>query len=417
MVTREENELMTRVEGDAPLGRMMREHYWIPFALSENLVPGSATTPVRLFGRNYIAFRSEDGRVGFFDELCPHRRASLLLSRIEPNGVRCIYHGWKLDVSGQVVEAPTQLTRHDQFCANVRVTHFPVHEAGGMAWVWLAGPEAPPFPDLPFTAQHGVRTAHTFSVVPCNWLQGFEGGFDSVHGPILHQSIIRDMVREKGESMDTGGVQFTLASPPHYETEATPYGLRAASLRPAGDGRTYVRTAHLFFPLVIIVPNGYAGLTHIFAFAPVDDSHHLLFFGNYGDSPMTEREVAGLRDGFDADPHNYVSLQGGKAERWGQDRTLMRSGNFTGIARSAIDEDAVVQVSMGSLVDRTKENLSSSDVGIAHARRLLLDALASFEAGKTPPGSALTSEPVRLPQPLEALLEAGESWSALQPVV
>jgi phthalate 4,5-dioxygenase len=411
VVTQEENELMTRVEGDAPLGRMMREHYWIPFALSENLVPGSPTTPVRLFGRNFIAFRSEDGRVGFFDELCPHRRASLLLSRIEPDGVRCIYHGWKLDVSGRVIEAPTQVKRHDQFCAAVRVSHFPVHEAGGIAWVWLGRAEAPSFPDLPFTAQHGVKTAHTFSVVPCNWLQGFEGGFDSVHGPILHQSIIRDMVEKKGGSMDTGGVQLTMASPPRYETEATPYGLRAASLRPAGDRRTYARTAHLFFPLVIVVPNGYAGLTHLFAFAPVDDTHHLLFFGNYGDAPMTEREVAGLRDGFDANPHNYVSLPGDKAVRWGQDRTLMRAGNFTGIARSAIDEDAVVQVSMGSTVDRTHENLSSSDVGIAHARRLLLDALASFEAGEIPPGSALAAEPVRLPQPLEAILDDGESWT------
>jgi phthalate 4,5-dioxygenase len=408
---------MTRVEGEALLGRMMREHYWIPFALSENLMAGSAPTPVRLFGKNFIAFRSEDGRIGFFDELCPHRKASLLLGRIEPNAIRCVYHGWKLDVSGRVVEAPTQVRRHDQFCAGVKVSHFPVHEAGGIAWVWLGRAETPAFPDLPFNAEHGVKTTHTFSIVPCNWLQGFEGGFDSVHGPILHQSVISDMVQKKSGSMDTGGVGFTIASPPRYETEVTPYGLRAASLRPAGDGRTYIRTAHLFFPLVIIVPNGYAGLTHLFAFAPVDDTHHLLFFGNYGDAPMTEREVAGIRDGFHADPRNYVELHGDRLSRWGQDRELMRSGHFTGIVRSAIDEDATVQVSMGPIVDRTKENLSSSDVGIAHARRLLLDALASFQAGGIPAASALAAEPVRLPQPLEAILDAGESWTGLQPAV
>ena len=125
MVTRAENDLMTRVEGDAPLGRLMREHYWIPFALSENLVAGDAPTPVRLFGENYVAFRAPDGRIGFFDELCPHRRASLLLARTEDDGLRCIYHGWKLDVSGCVVEAPTQRPRHDQFCAAVQVDPLP----------------------------------------------------------------------------------------------------------------------------------------------------------------------------------------------------------------------------------------------------------------------------------------------------
>ena len=88
MVTREENELMTRVEGDAPLGRLMRDNYWIPFALSENLVAGEAPTPVRLLGENFIAFRAGNGQVGFFDELCPHRRASLALGRIEGNGSR-----------------------------------------------------------------------------------------------------------------------------------------------------------------------------------------------------------------------------------------------------------------------------------------------------------------------------------------
>jgi phthalate 4,5-dioxygenase oxygenase subunit len=120
MVTRAENERMTRVEGDTPLGRLIRENYWVPFALSANLVAGHAPTSVRLFGENYVAFRAENGRIGFFDELCPHRRASLLLARIEGNGLRCIYHGWKLDVSGCVVDCPTQTVRAERFAASVR---------------------------------------------------------------------------------------------------------------------------------------------------------------------------------------------------------------------------------------------------------------------------------------------------------
>ena len=90
MTTLAENDVMTLVDGEAPMGRLMRANYWLPFALSDQLVHGQAPTPVRLLGANYVAFRAEDGRIGFLDELCPHRRASLLLARTEGKGLRCI---------------------------------------------------------------------------------------------------------------------------------------------------------------------------------------------------------------------------------------------------------------------------------------------------------------------------------------
>lgn len=414
MVTREENDLMTRVEGDAPLGRLMRENYWIPFALSDNLIAEEAPTPVRLFGENYIAFRAGNGQIGFFDELCPHRRASLLLGRIEGNGVRCIYHGWKLDVSGCVVDAPTQVQRPEQFMAAVRVAHFPVHEAGGIAWVWLGGGDVPAFPDLPFSAEHGRNTAITVSRLPCNWLQGFEGGFDSVHGPVLHQTWIREIITQKSDSMDAQGARSTFVSAPRYETETTPYGMRAASLRDAGESSTYIRVAHYFFPFVVVVPTGFADATQVFAFTPVDDTHHLLFFGNYGYAPqLTQKGFGALREDIQPDPRNFASVAGDRSTRWGQDRQLMEEGHFTGVARSVIDEDVIVQVSMGPIADRTKENLSSSDVGIAHARRLILDVIGAAEKGELPPGSARSPQVVTIPDPWDATLDAGQSWRDL----
>jgi len=226
MVTEDENELLTRLEGAAPMGRLMREHYWIPFALSSHLVHGAAPMAVRLFGEHYVAFRAEDGRVGFLDELCPHRRASLLLARIEGNGVRCIYHGWKIDVSGCVVECPTQVVRPERFAASVRVTHFPVHESGGLAWVWLGGAEAPPFPDLPF-AGDDVHSYWCVSRVPCNWLQGVEGTIDSAHVGVLHHTWLSRTAQVEG--YDNVGV--AIDQTPSYETEVAPHGMRAAALR------------------------------------------------------------------------------------------------------------------------------------------------------------------------------------------
>ena len=93
MLSKEDNELLTRIEGDAPMGRMLRQHHWIPAVRAGRLEADGKPLQVRLFGRNYVAFRSTDGRVGFFDEYCPHRRASLLLARNEDNALRCIFHG------------------------------------------------------------------------------------------------------------------------------------------------------------------------------------------------------------------------------------------------------------------------------------------------------------------------------------
>jgi phenylpropionate dioxygenase-like ring-hydroxylating dioxygenase large terminal subunit len=412
MVTQAENERMTRIEGDAPMGWLIREHTWVPFALSTHLVHDEGPLPVRLLGESYVAFRAEDGRVGFLDELCPHRRASLTLARLEGNCLQCIYHGWTIDVSGRVVDAPTQLVRPERFAANVDVAHFPVHEAGGIAWVWLGGGDAPPFPELPF-----ADSAYSYlcqSRVPCNWLQGIEGTIDSVHVGMLHQTWIR----EAAKMAEHSNLTFALDQPPRYETEAAPYGMRAAALRTTSDGGTYVRITEHLLPFVTVVPVGQAQPRSgsVFVISPVDDTHHLLFFGYFGDTPHSAKrpdEICMEGEGYEPDPHDYTRLRGSRENRWGQDRALMGAGHWTGFGRSLLEEDVVIQTSMGPILDRTKEHLSSSDVAVAHARRMLLDALDAVADGALPPGSVRSSEPVRLPNPIEALLGDGDRWEDL----
>ncbi len=410
MTTRAENELMTRIEGDAPMGQLMREHYWIPFAQSAHLVTGEGPLPVRLFGENYVAFRAADGRVGFLDELCPHRRASLVLARNEGDGVRCIYHGWKVDASGRVVECPTQTVRAEQFAARVAVGHYPVHEAGGLAWVWLGPAEAPAFPALPFADEDLFRYWVT-SQVPCNWLQGLEGSVDSVHAGMLHQTWIALSVSMAEHS----NLSIALTESPTYETEVTSYGLRAAALRKTTTGQTYVRITEHMLPLVTVTPVG--GNTPrtgaVFVISPVDDTHHVLFFGTVGPTPhsgVSLEQIAMQDPGYVPDPLDYTGLRGDRSNRWGQDRSLMADGHFTGFGRSLLEEDAAIQTSMGPLVDRSKENLSSSDVAVARLRRLLLDALETAKAGELPPGSALRPEGVRVPNASEVFVDEGMRW-------
>jgi phthalate 4,5-dioxygenase len=411
VTTHAENELMTRVEGDSPMGRLMRANYWIPFAMSSHLVHGEAPLPVRLFGENYVAFRAEDGRIGFLDELCPHRRASLLLARIEGDGVRCVYHGWKIDASGRVVECPNQAVRAEQFAARVPVVHFPVHESGGLAWVWLGGTDAPSFPSLPFADEELYRF-WCVSQVPCNWLQGLEGSVDSVHVAMLHRTWIALSV----DMEEHANLSHALAqAAPSYETSPTPYGLRAAALRKTADGRTYVRVTEHMMPLVTITPVGSteprAGA--VFVISPVDDTRHLLFFGTVGPTPHSAVPLDQIKmqdPSYVPEPHDYAGLRGDRWSRWGQDRLLMAKGHFTGFGRSLLEEDVAVQASMGPIVDRSKENLSSSDVAVVQLRRMLLDGLAAFDAGQLPPGSARSPEGVHLPNASERLVDEGRRW-------
>ena len=258
----------------------------------------------------------------------------------------------------------------------------------------------------------------TMSHVPCNWLQGLEGTIDSAHVGVLHQTWHR-VTAELPEHANLG---LALDSPPSYETESTPYGLRAAALRPTADGGTYVRVTEHLMPLVTLVSVGRAKPRDgaLFVISPVDDTNHLVFFGTYGDSPIVPaEEMPGfVAPGFVPDPHDFAGLRGDRTDRWGQDRELMQVGHFTGFGRNLLEEDAAVQTSMGPILDRTKEHLASGDAAVAHTRRVLLDALRAVESGELPPGSARSPQPVRLPNAVEAVLDEEQRWQdlALDPV-
>ena len=138
-MTREENELLCFVEGDAPMGQIMRRH-WIAACLSEEVAePDGAPVKVRLLGEDLVVFRDSRGRIGVLDEYCSHRRASLLFARNEECGLRCLYHGWKFDVDGNVVEMTSEPT-DSQAAQRVKHKAYPAREAGGFVWTYMGPP-------------------------------------------------------------------------------------------------------------------------------------------------------------------------------------------------------------------------------------------------------------------------------------
>ena len=151
MLSFEENELLSRVGPGTPMGELMRR-FWQPILLSDE-VPDRDGPPmrVRLLGEDLVAFRDSNGDVGMIDGFCPHRRAGLFFGRNEEQGLRCVYHGWKFDVSGACVDMPSE-PMESNFKDKVKIRAYPTVEAGDCIFVYMGPPEVqPPFPHLEWT--------------------------------------------------------------------------------------------------------------------------------------------------------------------------------------------------------------------------------------------------------------------------
>jgi len=383
MLTHEENQLLTRVGPGTPMGEMLRE-YWIPAIRSDALEADGAPVRVRIMGEDFVAFRATDGRVGFFDEGCPHRCTSLALARNEDNALTCIFHGWKIDVSGKVVDVPSEPPeRRAEFAAKVRVKHYPVREAGTIVWVYLGKREQPPrFFNFEFNQLPASHILARRAVMHANWFQGLEAVLDSAHLGILHSGFTQLAQQRPGGDLAMAVAQ----SGPRFEFLPKPYGFREGALRSMGDGGIYARIREVVLPFYSFIPSSIGNPCLMICAIPIDDEWNAQWYVNYDpDKPLGDY-VQWVQRGSSGDPNNFCSDMGGWDNMWRQDRKAMKEGHWTGITCCIPYEDFVVEEAMGPIVDRTREYLGSSDTIIIRTRRMLLDAVRNFQKGKAPFG-------------------------------
>ena len=422
MLTHAENELLCRIGPDAPMGRMMRR-YWIPAAMSEELKPGGAIKRVRLLGEDLVAFRGPEGRVGLLQERCPHRGASLSIGRNEACGLRCLYHGWKIDADGRVLEMPAE-PDPASYMHKVRAKAYRVHEAGGLVWTYMGPPENAPAPmDFEFTHLPDAHNVIVKMQIDCNWAQSLEGVIDSSHTNFLHAdsfsaapSLDASVYKDNSLKVD----RPSLDPAPWIEVQNTPYGFRYAAIRKPvvdTDKSAYVRITLFVAPIYGMFP-GPKGWGSFQAFVPIDDTRTMFYFVRYAfDRPVDEKERAfhatwsGLRPGLDVDADGRRARHPGN--NWLQDRAAMTRGeSFSGVAGVQI-EDAMIQESMGPIYDRTQENLGTGDMAVVRMRRLMLNAAKRFtEHNETPPG---LSQPVAYAKlrAAERMVPRGTSWQTI----
>ena len=388
MLSVHENEVVTRVGSGTPMGELMRR-YWQPVLMSRELPePDCPPVRVRILGEELLAFRSTSGMVGLVDEWCAHRRTSLWLGRNEEDGLRCVFHGWKYDVTGQCVDMPNELPEFD-FKDKVRIKAYPTKEMGNVVWAYL-GPEdkQPPPPSFEWTRQPETHLHVSKGIQECNWLQALEGGLDSIHSSFLHR-------RFSGSRAGLGGLRAQ-ATAAKVEVHAAPYGYTYASIRPLKDGQgNYVRTYHYVMPnhqiraIQELTDDGSMKKFKIagHVWVPIDDENCMTWNWYYSlDNPLEDQE---RDESFWGNGPQFIDEDNGfrpylnKRNDWGIDREVQKNETFTGI-QGVNQQDRAVQEAMGPIVDRSKEMLSQSDKAIVAARRLLLDATKTVEDGGNP---------------------------------
>jgi phthalate 4,5-dioxygenase oxygenase subunit len=368
MLTREENQLLSRVGPGSAMGDFLRQ-YWMPAIRCAALEPDGAPVRIKMFGESFVAFRTGDGRVGFFDEGCPHRCTSLALARNEDNALTCIFHGWKIDVSGKVVEVPSEPPeRRAEFAAKVRVKHYPVREAGGAVWVYLGKRESPPlFYNFEFNDLPPERLLPMRAVMHCNWFQGFEAVLDSAHVGFLHRASMTNSSNDN---------RFATAASPVFELMMRPCGFREGALRDLGDGTFYARIREVVMPMFSFIPMVWPAPYLMICAVPIDDEWNAQWYFWY-DPDKAVPKVPFSMENTSGDLDNFCSDMGNLDNLWNQDRRKMREGHWSGL-RSFAYEDFICEEAMGPIVDRSREYLGSSDSIIIRVRRMLLAALAEY---------------------------------------
>lgn len=420
MLSKEENETLTRIGPGTLMGELMRQ-YWHPVLYSYELSARDGDpVRVRLLCENLLAFRDTEGGIGLIQENCPHRGASLFFGRNEFGGIRCVYHGWKFDAEGRCVDMPNEPADND-FKHKVRARTYPCREAGGIIWAYLGKGAPPRLPALEWAQLPDANRFMTKRYHECNWAQALEGDLDSSHVGFLHSALDKSvpgfgMGQRPDSSYDTIGNNRQ----PRVEVLESDFGMWVAARRPKTADLFYWRATALVMPYYTMIPPSGDVPIHVNIWQPMDDEVTLVWSIQYhGGRALNEEEHVKLKSGLyeHYGPDDALPATPEAGGRWRArasrrndfelDRQAQRSTSFTGL-RGFWRQDRAVVESMGPIYDRSQEHLGPSDLGILRFRRLMLRAAKAYEQdGTLPPAIDPGTHRIRA---VAMLLAEGASW-------
>ncbi|MGH7906300.1 MAG: Rieske 2Fe-2S domain-containing protein [Candidatus Binataceae bacterium] len=359
MLSREENERLTRVGPGTPCGELLRR-YWQPLCPAAQLTSDKPKLRLRVMGEDLVTFRAPSGRYGCLQEHCAHRGVSLYYGFIEGDAIRCCYHGWKYDLAGQCLEQPFE-PKGASFKDRIRLRAYPVQKLAGLLFAYM-GPDPERAPLLPrwdvLVRNDGRRTVQIMPVHRCNWLQCQENTADSVHTYYLHGQV----ALERNLSIQ-GDAEYYRRQIKRYDWKYCEWGVEKTLVYDGDPPEVEIRPP-LIFPNILRIPQGPVEAIHWRV--PIDDTNTRIIWLGFipsadGATRMTEEEDP---------PFEYLG------------EMLTPEGEYD--MTSFYSQDRMAWETEGPIFDRTREHLGSSDRGIVMFRRMLAEQISRVERGEEP---------------------------------
>ena len=386
MLSAEDNELITQTDRGTPMGELFRR-FWLPALLSEEL-PAKNSHPVRvkIMGEKLVAYRDSDGNPGVISAYCPHRGAPMYYGRNEEGGLRCLYHGWKYDLTGQCIDMPN-IPNGEMVKKRIQTIAYPTHEAANMIWIYMGPPERkPPFPEFPACALSKENVYATKYEIDCNWLQAQEGDFDPSHVQFIHSTL-----GEPSPLMAPtwrGGPNSELArSVALVNTEA---GVIFANSMSAGDGQMKVTASQFMLPCYSNAGHKTATGPNVQAMnirVPIDDEHEMHYRVRWDPEGFSDEERWEYTHGgyvFPLHEPGTYRAQENKDNDYGYNPVLQRHFNYSGVVPFPTQDLMMIEDQWGPIQDRTQEHLVASDVRIIFVRQRLIEMAKALENGIEP---------------------------------
>lgn len=356
MLSKEQNESLTRVGPGTPMGELLRQ-YWYPVAFTQDLDEWPIKK-VRLLGEDFALWKTPQGGYGIMQERCPHRHASMVYGVVEEEGLRCGYHGWLFDCEGTCVDQPAEPDK-SSFKDNIKAQAGKAEALGGMVWVYIGPDPAPELPKFDVFVDPGFKDVG-HSVLPCNWLQIMENSVDPHHVEWLHGRYFQFLGEQKG-----------FLAPPSFQKKHVKVGfdamewgiLKRRVLEGHSESDDDWAVGHpLVFPYCMRV--GGAGIDQMQIRVPIDDTHTwAMFYSNHHPEGLSE-----YPDQVYPESYEY---------KWMDDK-----GEF--IVDYIEGQDVMAWVTQGDITDRTAEHIGKSDIGVVMLRRMFREQMALVEAGQDP---------------------------------
>lgn len=350
--------MLTTVGPGTPTGTLFRR-YWLPIAAASELQQ-EWTKKVRLLGEDLVLYRDRSGKLGLIGERCAHRGVSMTCGIPEENGLRCPYHGWLYDETGQCLEQPNEPPT-STFKDKVKLPAYEVEELGGLIFAYLGPKPAPLLPRYDLFVRDNVIRTIGYAIIPCNWLQIMENSLDPTHLEWLHGRYFQFVFEREGRPQESWPISK------HHQKIGFDLFEHGIIKRRVLEGQTedcedWVVGHPVVFPNMLRV--GDFGAHSFQIRVPMDDTHtyHIWYTCFVPDEGVQV-------------PNDYpISLY----------EAPLKDANGKYITDYIDGQDMMSWVTQGEIADRTAERLGTSDKGIIMYRQLLMQELAKVENGEDP---------------------------------